>query len=173
MNPSDYARGSTQPTPDPRPSADASIVVSSPDSAAANTLRAVLSGELPFVPVVDQEGRPRLIPEAEYRQHRAQGVTEIPSTICLDPDQAPPPRAQRHSPCKREPKAVLVSRAIILVRDHPEWSNRQIAEALGVHHTTVGRWAEIQRARRMAVRERPASRSRPYPSLEEPDDTGA
>lgn len=121
---------------------------------------ALVQGYLPFVRAIDLEGRIRLIPEAEYRQHKAAGVTQIPSTICLDPDRAGPARTLRHNPRKREPKHIMLARALVLLNEHPEWSNRRVARELGIHHSTLSKWPEFEHARQLNQRTRPVGRGR-------------
>lgn len=173
MNPSETARGESYVASDSRPTIGVTPgeqllfegfdlrAPSCPDGKGSpEVVHGFVQGYLPFVRVIDLDGRIRLIPEAEYRQHKASGLTEIPSTLCLDPDRAPPPQTMRHAARKRESKHILLAKALLLLREHPEWSNRRLGGELGVHHSTLSTSPEFQHARRLNQRTRPVGYGR-------------
>lgn len=80
------------------------------------------------------------------------------------------PKAGKSS--DRRPKE-WVGRALLILRDHPDWSDRDIAEAVGVAHTTIGRDHTMAEMRKLLAAERPAAdrqqgrhgpRTRPAPA---------
>lgn len=43
------------------------------------------------------------------------------------------------------------AQALACLTDHPSWSNKQIAAAIGVHVKSLSRWAKFNRARRLLI----------------------
>lgn len=106
------------------------------------------------------------------------GQDDIDITLCAPPDttslgpQEPPvsntqpisslpaiqaskPAADGSSP--HEPKVDPVALAIALMKDHPEWSARKLAQAAGCSHTTLTRSPVFRKAKALAC----AKQSRP------------
>lgn len=51
---------------------------------------------------------------------------------------------------KHEERAIWLAKAMLFVRDHPDWSNAEIARCVGVHPATLSRSREYQTAAAMA-----------------------
>lgn len=109
---------------------------------------------LQLAPVLDSQGRTRFIPQLEYDALVAAGVSRLTVTLHLTPS-----IPSRRKP-KREAREVRALRAVVLLEQHPEWTDAQVADALGVSRPAVLSWPEYRRARRMVVNEPPVYKDR-------------
>ena len=80
---------------------------------------------------------------------------EVTITDAMSPKDTPPrPAAEPEANVRPDPVAV----AIAILKDHPKWSNRKVAQAAGCHHTTLGR-SEFYRTAKARLREAQKERS--------------
>jgi hypothetical protein len=75
-------------------------------------------------------------------------VTESQPAAFLPAAQASEPQADGSSP--PEPRVDPVALAIALMKDHPEWSARKLAQAAGCSHTTLTRSPVFRKAKALA-----------------------
>lgn len=61
------------------------------------------------------------------------------------------PQETANAPAEKEGNSRLSNQAQALacLTDHPSWTNKQIAAAIGVHPKTLSTWAKFNQARRL------------------------
>jgi len=77
-----------------------------------------------------------------------------PANDGKEKDTPPRPATEPEANVRPDPVAV----AIAILKDHPEWSNRKVAQAAGCHHTTLGR-SEFYRTAKARLGEAQKERS--------------
>lgn len=107
----------------------------------------------------DKHGRKKRVATSPGAASKIE-VVELPATV-LDlmsgkvsfddlPDEQPAVAVQQQSPTRRAGKLEWLPKAMLIVRDNPDWSDSRIAEEVGVNRSTLSRRPEYQAAAALA-----------------------
>jgi hypothetical protein len=89
--------------------------------------------------------RPALFQVVRFLEEAAaaKGLPEVAAALC-------PPPERPQEPTRRERRRRWTAEAMILIGEHPDWSDRQIAEVVNVDPSRLSRCEAFRRARQLA-----------------------